>query len=153
MQRIMSISNSLGRFSTFAQGSEGNFFGHDCDCAWWTDEFTELTSYATFLAVFILNQCRSAAKPWGKLGVPALFGILHCHRGLARDELSEMLQSDRQASGNRGQVELFGETQFWTFDDHCHACRKDDGFLTTSQKVIAYLPESQPLPPSSKHDL
>jgi hypothetical protein len=56
-----------------------------------------------------------------------------------------MLQSDRQASGNRGQVELFGETQFWTFDDHCHAFRKDDGFLTTSQKVIAYLIEAQPL--------
>jgi hypothetical protein len=35
----------------------------------------------------------------------------------------------------------------------CHACRKDDGFLTTSQKVIAYLPESQPLPPGSPHDL
>ncbi|HEY5744334.1 MAG TPA: hypothetical protein VIS99_17550 [Terrimicrobiaceae bacterium] len=29
----------------------------------------------------------------------------------------------------------------------CHPCHKDDGFLTTSQKVIAYLPESQPLPP------
>ena len=26
-------------------------------------------------------------------------------------------------------------------------------FLTTSQKVIAYLPESQPLPPNFKHDL
>jgi hypothetical protein len=59
-----------------------------------------------------------------------------------------MLQSDRQPGDDRGQVELFGETQFWTFDDHCHACRKDDGFLKTSQKVIAYLPESQPLPPA-----
>ena len=29
-----------------------------------------------------------------------------------------MLQSDRKPGDDRGQVELFGETQFGTFDDH-----------------------------------
>jgi hypothetical protein len=48
-----------------------------------------------------------------------------------------MLQSDRRASGDRGQVELFGETQFWTFADHCHACRKDDGFFNDESKSHA----------------
>ena len=109
----------LGALLDFCPGiRRGDFFRHDSDCTRWTDEFTKLTGYTTFLAVFILNQCRSTAIPWGKLGVPALFGILHCHLGLARDELPEMLQSDRQPGGDRGQVELFGETQFGTFDDH-----------------------------------
>jgi hypothetical protein len=46
---------------------KGDFFRHDSDCTGWTDEFTELTGYATFLAVFVLNQCRSAAIPWGDI--------------------------------------------------------------------------------------
>jgi hypothetical protein len=46
---------------------KGDLFRHDSDCTGRTDEFTELTGYATFLAVFVLNQCRSAAIPWGDI--------------------------------------------------------------------------------------
>ena len=81
----------------------------------------KLAGDAAFFAVFVLNQCRSAAIPRGKLRVPTLFGILHRHLGLARDEFPEMFESDRQPGDDRGQVELLSETQFRTFDDQCHA--------------------------------
>jgi hypothetical protein len=57
-----------------------------------------------------------------------------------------MLQSDRQASGDRGQIELFGETQFWTFDDKCHAslgtCREPllqaSSYVTKSSHILLF---------------
>jgi hypothetical protein len=88
MQRIMSISNSRGRFSTLAQVSSGGIsLGDDADRLGRADELAELAGNAALAAFLVGDEGGRAAVVFRQVLVPALFGKLHGHAEAGRLEV------------------------------------------------------------------
>jgi len=128
MQRVMSISNSFGRFfdlRPFVVG--GDFGGGDFDGLGRADEFTELAGDAAFAALFVGDEGGGTAVVFGELLVPALFGELHGDaesgrgervpaEGPATKRFNGMAHGEKEAFDEGAEVDFLTEVEFRAFE-------------------------------------
>ena len=98
----------------------GDFFRMNSDCARRANEFAKLAAHTLVSSKLIAHEGRSTAIPVRHLRVPLLLGVLHGDFCLARQEAEHVFERDQKARNNRGQVDLFGQSEARTRDGVSH---------------------------------
>src|SRR5438094_461993 len=93
MQRIMSISNASGYFSTLANRS--------------------VESISPGI-IFIADKRGCTAIIVRQVAVPFLFRVLHRNLGASQQQVFEMLKCDRQPSDNSRQIQSLAPVKLWS---------------------------------------